>query len=98
MLLRVQIPSSTADRQQFSYNLVARSLTSNRVASEASTVLTVATPKVRVRTEQVADASAPGDTIFYRLVLVNESSGLAKNLVVNEILPEALEFVSSARL
>jgi uncharacterized repeat protein (TIGR01451 family) len=95
MLMRVQIPSSTADRQQFSYNLVARSLSSNRVASEASTTLTVATPKVRVRTEQVTDASAPGDTIFYRLVLVNESSGLAKNLVVNETLPDALEFVSS---
>jgi uncharacterized repeat protein (TIGR01451 family) len=95
MLMRVQIPSSTPDRQQFSYNIVARSLTSNRVAGEASTVLTVATPKVHVRTEQVADASAPGDTIFYRLVLVNESSGLAKNLVVNETLPDALEFVSS---
>jgi uncharacterized repeat protein (TIGR01451 family) len=95
MLMRVQIPSSTPDRQQFSYNIVARSLTSNRVASEASTVLTVATPKVHVRTEQVTDASAPGDTIFYRLVLINESSGLAKNLVVNEALPDALEFVSS---
>jgi uncharacterized repeat protein (TIGR01451 family) len=95
MLLRVQVPSTTADRQQFSYNVVARSLSSNRVASEASTILTVATPKVRVRTEQVTDASAPGDTIFYRLVLVNESSGLAKNLVVNETLPEALELVSS---
>jgi uncharacterized repeat protein (TIGR01451 family) len=95
MLMRVQIPSSTPDRQQFSYNIVARSLSSNRVASEASTTLTVATPKVRVRTEQVTDASAPGDTIFYRLVLINESSGLAKNLVVNETLPDALEFVSS---
>jgi uncharacterized repeat protein (TIGR01451 family) len=95
MLLRVLIPSSTPDRQQFSYNVVARSLTSNRVASEASTVLTVATPKVRVRTEQVTDASAPGDTIFYRLVLVNDSSGLAKNLVVNETLPDALELISS---
>ena len=95
MLMRVQIPSSTPDRQQFSYNIVARSLSSNRVASEASTVLTVATPKVHVRTEQVTDASAPGDTIFYRLVLINESSGLAKNLVVNETLPDALEFVSS---
>ncbi|MGB7924829.1 MAG: tetratricopeptide repeat protein [Pyrinomonadaceae bacterium] len=95
MLMRVSIPSSTPDRQQYSYNVVARSLTSNRVASEASTVLTVATPKVRVRTEQVTDASAPGDTIFYRLVLVNDSSGLAKNLVVNETLPDALELVSS---
>ena len=95
MLLQVRIPANTADRQQFSYNIVARSLASNRVASEASTVLTVATPRVRVRTEQVSDANSPGDTIFYRLVLINEGSGLAKNLTVAESLPDALQFVNS---
>lgn len=95
MLLRVQIPSNTPDRQQFSYSIVARSVASNRVASEANTVLTVATPRVRVRTEQVTDAVDPGDTIFYRLVLINEGSGLAKNLVVNETLPDAMQFVNS---
>jgi uncharacterized repeat protein (TIGR01451 family) len=95
MLLGVKIPSSTPDRQQFSYSVVARSLANNRVASEANTVLTVATPRVRVRTEQVTDSSAPGDTIYYRLVLVNEGSGLAKNLTVVETLPDALQFVNS---
>jgi uncharacterized repeat protein (TIGR01451 family) len=95
LLLGVQIPSSTPDRQQFSYNVVSRSLLSGREASEANTVLTVATPRVRVRTEQAADSTAPGDTIFYRLVLVNEGSGLAKNLTVVETLPDALEFVNS---
>lgn len=95
LLLRVMIPASTADRQQYSYNLVARSQTSGTQASEASTVLTVAAPRVRVRTEQVSSDSAPGDTIFYRLVLVNDGSGLAKNLVVSETLPDALQFVNS---
>ncbi|HKQ99759.1 MAG TPA: hypothetical protein VJT09_03750, partial [Pyrinomonadaceae bacterium] len=95
MLLRVQIPASTPDRQQFSYNVVARSLLSGRVASEANTVLTVATPRVRVRTEEMTDTAASGDTIFYRLVLVNEGSGLAKTLSVVETLPDALEFVNS---
>jgi uncharacterized repeat protein (TIGR01451 family) len=95
MLLGVKIPANTPDRQQFSYSVVARSLASNRVASEANTVLTVATPRVRVRTEQVTDSSAPGDTIYYRLVLVNEGSGLAKGLTVIETLPDALQFVNS---
>jgi uncharacterized repeat protein (TIGR01451 family) len=95
MLLQVRIPGNTADRQQFSYNIVARSLASNRVASEASTVLTVATPRVRVRTEQVSEGVVPGEAFFYRLVLVNEGSGLAKNLSVTESLPEALQFVNS---
>lgn len=95
MLLRVQVPASTPDGQQYSYSLVARSQLSNRAASEANTVLKVATPRVRVRTEFASDAPAPGETIFYRLVLVNEGSGLAKNLTVAELLPDALEFVSS---
>jgi uncharacterized repeat protein (TIGR01451 family) len=95
MLLQVRIPASTPDRQQFSYNIVARSLASNRVASEASTVLTVATPRVRVRTEQVSEGVDPGEAFFYRLVLVNEGSGLAKNLVVTETLPDAVQFVNS---
>lgn len=95
LLVRVQIPGNTPDRQQFSYNVVARSLTSNRVAGEANTVLTVATPRVRVRTEGMTGDVRPGDTFFYRLVLVNEGSGLAKNLVVDETLSEALQFMSS---
>lgn len=95
MLLKVQVPSNAPDRQQFNYSVVARSLASSRVANEASSVLTVGTPRVLVRTEQVSDSSAPGDAIYYRLVLVNQGSGLAKNLVVTETLPEALQFVNS---
>lgn len=95
LLMRVEIPRSTADRQQYAYNVVATSVSTNRAASEASTVLTVAAPRVRVRTEQVTDTTAPGDMIFYRLVLINEGAGLAKNIVVNEVLPEALQFVNS---
>lgn len=95
LLLRVDIPRSTPDHMQFAYNLVSRALSSGRTASEANSVLTVAAPRVHVRTEQVTDASNPGDLIFYRLVLVNEGGGLAKNLNVTELLPDALQFVSS---
>jgi len=97
VLLRVDIPRSAADRTQFAYNLVTRALNAGgRIASEDSTVLTVATPRVRVRAELPNSEVRPGDTIFYRLVLVNDGGGLAKNLSVTEYLPEALEFVSSA--
>ncbi|HEX8458938.1 MAG TPA: tetratricopeptide repeat protein [Pyrinomonadaceae bacterium] len=95
LLMRVEIPRSTADRQQYAYNVVATAAGTNRAASEASTVLTVAAPRVRVRTEQVTDTTAPGDVIFYRLVLINEGGGLAKNIVVSEVFPDALQFVSS---
>lgn len=97
VLLRVEIPRATPDRQQFAYNLVTRALNASaRTASEASTVLTVATPRVRIRPEYGTSEVKPGDTIFYRLVLVNDGGGLAKNLSVTEVLPDALEFVSSA--
>ncbi|HEX6622837.1 MAG TPA: tetratricopeptide repeat protein [Pyrinomonadaceae bacterium] len=97
VLLRVEIPRTTPDRQQFAYNLVTRALNASaRTASEASTVLTVATPRVRIRPEYGGSEVKPGDTIFYRLVLVNDGGGLAKNLSVTEVLPDALEFVSSA--
>ena len=97
VLLGVDIPRSTPDRTQFAYNLVTRALNAaGRIAGEDSTVLTVATPRVRVRAELPNTEVKPGDTLFYRLVLVNDGGGLAKSLVVTEQLPEALEFISSA--
>jgi uncharacterized repeat protein (TIGR01451 family) len=97
VLLGVQIPRSTADRTQFAYNLVTRAMNAGgRIAGEDSTVLTVATPRVRVRAEVPNTEVKPGDSIFYRLVLVNDGGGLAKGLVVTELLPEALEFISSS--
>ncbi len=97
VLLGVDIPRSTPDRTQFAYNLVTRALNAGgRVAGEDSTVLTVATPRVRVRAELPNTEVKPGDTLFYRLVLVNDGGGLAKGLSVTEYLPDALEFVSSS--
>jgi uncharacterized repeat protein (TIGR01451 family) len=97
VLLGVDIPRSTPDRTQFAYNLVTRALNAGgRIAGEDSTVLTVATPRVRVRAELPNSEVKPGDTLFYRLVLVNDGGGLAKSLNVTEYLPDALEFVSSS--
>jgi uncharacterized repeat protein (TIGR01451 family) len=97
VLLGVDIPRTTPDRTQFAYNLVTRAMNaSGRIASEDSTVLTVATPRVRVRAELPNSEVKPGDTLFYRLVLVNDGGGLAKNLNVTEFLPDALEFISSS--
>ncbi|HEY9283897.1 MAG TPA: hypothetical protein VIP46_10625, partial [Pyrinomonadaceae bacterium] len=95
MLLRVEMPRNARDREQFAYNVVARAAQSDRAASEANTVLTVAAPRVRVRTEQVTDVNAPGDVSFYRLVLINEGGGLAKNINVTEMLPAALQVVDT---
>lgn len=89
LLLRVEVPRNAPDRGQYSYNVVTRSLSNQSIANESNSVLTVATPRVRLRTEQVSTAVAPGEPIYYRLVLINEGAGLAKNIVVNERLPIA---------
>jgi uncharacterized repeat protein (TIGR01451 family) len=95
VLIGVEIPGNTSDRQQYSYNLVARSISNNKVAGEASSVLTVTMPRVSVRTEQITGAPTPGATIFYRLVVVNDGSSVAKNVTVTESLPEALQLVGT---
>jgi uncharacterized repeat protein (TIGR01451 family) len=99
VLLRVDIPRSMPDRQQFAYNLLMRAVNApgGRVVSEASIVLTIITPRVRVDAELPnLKEVKPGDTILYKLVLVNDGGGgLAKNVNVVEYLTAGLEFVSS---
>lgn len=95
MLLGLQVPTSAATGQQFSYNFVALSKTSPSVASETSTMLAVAAPRLRIRTEQITQSAAPGDLIYYRLILINEGSGLAQKIVVTEVMAGGLDFVSS---
>ena len=57
VLLGIDIPRSTPDRTQFAYNLVTRAMNApGRIASEDLTVLTVATPRVRVRAELRSEA------------------------------------------
>jgi uncharacterized repeat protein (TIGR01451 family) len=59
VLLRVDIPRTTADRTQFAYNLVTRAVSSTgRAASEDSTMLTVTAPRVSVRMEGALPAAA----------------------------------------
>jgi uncharacterized repeat protein (TIGR01451 family) len=95
VLVGVEIPVNTSDRQQYSYNLLARSISNGKVAGEAGSVLTVTMPRVSVRTEQITGAPTPGSTIFYRLVVVNDGSSVAKNVIVTENLPEALQLVGT---
>jgi hypothetical protein len=74
---------------------MARSVSVDRIAGEASSVLTITMPHVTVRTEQLPGSSAPGSVIYFRLVVVNDGSGLAKNVALVENLPEALQLVST---
>lgn len=52
-------------------------------------------PLVRIRLEQTAANATVGVVTFYRLLIVNEGKGVARNLVISELLPADLEFASS---
>lgn len=95
MLLAVKIPTDAATGQQYSYSFVALSKSSPTIASEAATILAVSAPHLRIRTEQITQQAAPGDTIYYRLILINDGSGLARKIVVTEVIAGGLEFVSA---
>ena len=95
ILLAIEIPVDTPDRQRYSYKLIARSTSDPKVAGEATSVLTVTMPKVSIRTEQITNSPAAGATIFYRLVVVNDGSSLARNVMVNENMPDALDLMGT---
>ena len=52
-------------------------------------------PVVRIRMEQSPRESAVSGASFYRLVVVNEGKGIAKDLIVNELLSDDSQFASS---
>ena len=52
-------------------------------------------PEVRIRIEQSPRESVVGGVVFYRLVLVNEGKGIAKDLIVTELLTGEVQFASS---
>jgi len=52
-------------------------------------------PLVRIRLEQNPHDAVINDVSFYRLLVVNEGKGVAKDLVVSELLSEDSQFASS---
>jgi Domain of unknown function DUF11 len=65
------------------------------VGGEAAKVSLALGPLVRIRMEQSLRESAVTGASFYRLVVVNEGKGIAKDLVVSELLSDDSQFASS---
>ena len=65
--------------------------TSSRSPSPANVVA----PLLRVRIEEMPSVAAANGVVFYRLVLVNEGTGTAKDLILREELDSSLDFASS---
>ena len=55
----------------------------------------VVAPLVRLRIEELPALTAANGAVSYRLVLINEGNGAAKDLTVREQLDSSLDFVSS---
>lgn len=64
-------------------------------ALEPPKAISNSNPLVRIRLEQSPRETSVGGATFYRLLVVNEGKGVAKDLIVSELLPGELEFASS---
>jgi len=53
------------------------------------------TPLVRIRMVQSTRETVASNAIFYRLVVINEGKGTARELIVSELLSDVSEFASS---
>ena len=52
-------------------------------------------PFLRIRIEEMPRVAASNGVIFYRLVLVNEGKGMARDLILREELDRTVDFASS---
>lgn len=66
-----------------------------RPIEQPRSIVISAGPLVRIRLEQNSADHAIGGVVFYRLLIINDGKGVAKNLFVSELLPADLEFASS---
>lgn len=72
--------------------------TSNKQRAPIATVPSAAlTPPLvpHLRIEQLNETTTSGPEFYYRLVLTNDGTGMAKDIIVNDRLPDNLQFISS---
>jgi uncharacterized repeat protein (TIGR01451 family) len=93
--VHITVPVRQADGQQLEAHLVARSKLDRSVTARTTKVFHYTLPIVAVSTQQGARDSIPGGIISYQLTAINSGSGIARNVVITDLLPNELEYVNS---
>lgn len=94
-LVQVSVPVEGIDKQRMQIRISAVSNLDQRTSFHVVRSLYYMVPKVTVSTESSVHEGAPGSVISYQITAVNSGSGVAKNLVIRDLLPEELEYVGS---
>ncbi|HUK55431.1 MAG TPA: tetratricopeptide repeat protein [Nitrospiria bacterium] len=95
VMVHVTVPVRQADGQKLEARLMAQSKLDRAVSARTTKVFHYTLPIVTVSTQQGARDSIPGGIISYQLTAINSGSGIARNVVITDLLPTELEYVNS---
>lgn len=95
LLLKIQVPVKKTDGQRTELTVSATSKFNPNISAKASKFLVYSLPIVSLSTQLTSSNSVPGGVISYQLTAFNSGTGIAKDLVITDLLPAELEFVNA---
>ncbi|MBI3611249.1 MAG: DUF11 domain-containing protein [Nitrospirae bacterium] len=95
VMVHITVPVRQSDGQKLETHLVAQSKLDRSVSARTTKVFHYTLPIVTVSTQQGARDTIPGGIISYQLTAINSGSGIARNVVITDLLPTELEYVNS---
>lgn len=92
ILVGVKVPTGR-DGERLDIRLDAQSKQDGKAIAAASRPLLLSLPMVVIQSQLQSRDNLPGGVISYQATVTNNGSGLARNVVISELLPPELEFV-----
>lgn len=95
VMVRIKVPLHQSDGQKLEARLIARSKLDQAVFADTTKLFHYTLPIVNVSTQQGSRESVPGGIISYQLTAINSGSGIARDVVITDLLPAELQYVHS---
>lgn len=92
ILVGIKVPTGR-DGERLDIRLDAQSRHDGKATATAGRALLLSLPMVAIQSQLQSRDNLPGGVISYQATVTNNGSGLARNVVVSELLPPELEFV-----
>jgi len=93
--MAVQIPSDKVDGSKATFHITAVSNKYSDVTFSRDTAVTTSAPLVRAVSKPQKAKVIPGETVRYRITLLNAGSVAARDLAVRAIIPAQFDFVDA---
>jgi uncharacterized repeat protein (TIGR01451 family) len=94
-VIRMKVPVKSVDQEKVTVGISVTSNLDGKTTFDVSRTLHFMIPMVKISTQSLIRESVPGGVISYQLMAINSGSGVAKNVMIRELLPKELKFVSS---